>query len=54
MRLRFGAGEKDELSRDEARRALADGVKACGLCRSGVDLGILVCRGGRRQRRPYP
>ncbi|MFJ2058187.1 DUF6233 domain-containing protein [Streptomyces sp. NPDC087908] len=30
------------LTRDEARRALGEGMRACAICRPDSDLGILV------------
>lgn len=38
----WNAGKRSKgISRDEALRALADGVKACGACRPDTELGFL-------------
>ncbi|MEV5645082.1 DUF6233 domain-containing protein [Streptomyces flaveolus] len=38
----WNAGKRSRgISRDEARRALVDGVQACGACRPDSDLGLL-------------
>ncbi|MEU3663983.1 DUF6233 domain-containing protein [Streptomyces sp. NPDC032940] len=38
----WNAGKRSKgISRDEALRALADGVKACGACRPDAELGYL-------------
>lgn len=38
----WNAGKRSKgISRDEALRALADGVKACGACRPDSELGFL-------------
>jgi hypothetical protein len=38
----WSAGKRSRgISRDEARRALVEGVKPCGACRPDCDLGLL-------------
>ncbi|MFI8769404.1 DUF6233 domain-containing protein [Streptomyces sp. NPDC053792] len=38
---RMAGKNTDPLTRDEARRALAEGMRACAICRPDSDLGIL-------------